>query len=98
MTSYTVKVWDCGSREWRVGRDLHRKDGPAYEGADGTKEWWLNGKLHREDGPAYEGADGFKSWYLNGEQVTEQDVPNLKAPCNGRQVVIDGVTYKLQRV
>lgn len=75
MITYTVKVWGDGHKEWRVGGDLHRIDGPALERADGTKEW-----------------------YLYGKRVTEQDVMNLKAPCNGREVVIDGVTYKLQRV
>lgn len=45
-------------REWRVGRKLHRKDGPAKiilrnkSTSSIDYEWWLNGELHREDGPA----------------------------------------------
>lgn len=97
MITYTVKVWGDGHKEWHVGCDLHRIDGPAVEWADGTKSWWFNGKLHREDGPAYEGADGSKEWWLNGKRVTEKEVLALKAPCNGREVVIDGVTYTLQK-
>ena len=46
--------------------ELHREDGPAFEGADGTKSWWLNGKRHRTDGPAFEWANGSKLWFLNG--------------------------------
>jgi hypothetical protein len=47
---------------------LHRTDGPAYEGADGYKAWYLNGVRHRTDGPAIEWSDGSISWYLNGVQ------------------------------
>ena len=45
----------------------------------------------------YVWADGYKAWYLNGKRVTEREVLALKAPCNGREVVIDGVTYTLQK-
>ena len=97
MIEYTVKVWASGTKEWWLNGKLHREDGPAVEGADGSKEWYLNGKRHREDGPAIEWDDGSKSWWLNGKRVTEKEVLALKATCNGREVVIDGVTYTLQK-
>jgi hypothetical protein len=65
MIEYTVKVYGSGTKEWYLNGNLHRVDGPAYEGANGTRSWFLNGKLHREDGPAVEWADGSKGWYLD---------------------------------
>ena len=53
--------------------ELHREDGPAYEGADGSKSWYLNDKLHRIDGPAYEGANGAKGWYIDGLNYSEKE-------------------------
>ena len=73
MIEYTVKVYGNGAKEWNLNGDLHREDGPAYEGASGTKHWYLNGKLHREDGPAVELSNGDKYWYLNDVQYTEEE-------------------------
>ena len=68
------------------------------EYADGTKYWWLNGELHREDGPAFEGSNGTKSWRLNGFEYTEKEF-NEKTKkvvtCEGKEVEIDGIKYKL---
>ncbi len=87
--------WADGSKSyWKNGK-LHREDGPAVEGANGTKSYWLNGKLHREDGPAVERADGTKFYYLNGQYCQEQDFYAKVRGCEGKTVVIDGVTYKL---
>ena len=60
-----------GNIEYRLASNgnLHREDGPAFEGFAGDKVWYLNGDLHREDGPAVETANGTKSWYLNGYHV-----------------------------
>ena len=69
-----MKVYPDGSKEWYLNGNLHRTDGPAYEGADGLKEWWLNGNLHRTDGPATEWADGLKMWFLDGEVVSWRDL------------------------
>ena len=88
-----------GTKGWWLNGKLHRTDGPAVEWCDGSKEWWLNGKLHRTDGPAVEYADGYKGWYLNDEELSETEwrkrVQEVKAPCVGKVVEIDGVKYKL---
>jgi hypothetical protein len=66
---------------------------------NGDKFWYLNDKLHREDGPAVEYSNGDKSWYLNGKQLTEAEhkaATSPKVTCNGKEVVIDGVTYVLR--
>jgi hypothetical protein len=88
-----------GSKYWYLNGDLHRTDGPSVEYADGSKEWYLNGKLHRTDGPAVEWSAGSKYWYLNGVELSETDwrkrVQDVKAPCVGKVVEIDGVKYKL---
>ena len=88
-----------GSKYWYLNGDLHRTDDPSVEYADGSKEWYLNGKLHRTDGPAVEWSDGSKYWYLNGVELSETDwrkrVQDVKAPCVGKVVEIDGVKYKL---
>jgi hypothetical protein len=39
-----MKVHPNGSKEWYLNGELHRTDGPAFEGADGSKEWRLNDK------------------------------------------------------
>ena len=56
---------------------LHRKDGPAVECANGEKYWYLNDKRHREDGPALEYANGTKCWYLN-DQFHREDGPAIE--------------------
>jgi hypothetical protein len=63
-----MQVLPNGTKEWRLNGNLHRTDGPAFEGADGSRDWRLNGELHRTDGPAIEWADGSKMWYLNGKR------------------------------
>lgn len=62
-----IAEWPNGTKEWYLGGDLHRVDGPAIEQPDGTKEWYSNGQLHRVDGPAVEYFDGEKVWYSNGD-------------------------------
>ena len=62
-----------GDIYWYLDGQLHREDGPAFEGSNGTKNWYLKGKLHREDGPAYVWGDGKKSWWINGSQITEEE-------------------------
>ena len=56
-----------GNKQWRLHGKLHRRDGPAIEGAGGSKSWWLHNKLHREDDPAVEDASGNKAWFLHGQ-------------------------------
>jgi hypothetical protein len=101
MIEYTVKVYPEGYKAWYLNGILHREDGPAIEVANGDKSWYLNGKIHREDGPAIEWANGDKSWWINGKQLTEAEhkaatSPKKNASCNGKEVVIDGVTYVLK--
>jgi hypothetical protein len=99
MKTYIVKVDDDGSKYWYLNDQRHREDGPAEEYPNGTKKWFLNGKLHREDGPATEYQNGTKKWYLNGVELSETEwrkrVQEVKAPCVGKVVEIDGVKYKL---
>jgi hypothetical protein len=49
---------------------LHRRDGPAFEDADGCKSWFVNGTLHRLNGPAVEYAGRRKSWWVDGVLIT----------------------------
>ena len=64
---YTVRV-NKERTEWRNEKgQLHRLDGPAFEGADSYKAWYQNGQRHRLGGPAIEWADGDKEWYQNGQ-------------------------------
>ncbi|MHA6897966.1 hypothetical protein [Ralstonia pseudosolanacearum] len=60
-----------GSVRWYWDDELHREDGPAFEGA--FNEWYLNGKKHREDGPSLELDNGYKEWWLNGVELTEEE-------------------------
>jgi len=66
---------------------------------NGNKSWYINDKRHREDGPAIELANGYKSWYINDKQLTEAEhkaATSPKGTCNGKEVVIDGITYVLK--
>lgn len=62
-----------GSKEWCLGGNYHRDDGPAFTRPNGDEYWYLRGKLHREDGPAATVSCGGASfeyyWYLYGQPV-----------------------------
>ena len=99
MIEYTVKVYDNGTKYWRLNNRLHCEHGPAIEYASGDKAWYLNGRLHREDGPAFECTNGDKAWYLKGKQLTEAEFNKRKnKSCSGKVVEIEGVKYKLVEV
>jgi len=68
------KIDSVGNKFWYLDGELHREDGPAYEGISGDKEWFIDGELHREDGPACEYFNGTKKWYLYGNQYTEKAI------------------------
>ena len=90
-----------GDKSWWINDKRHREDGPAIEWVNGYKSWHINDKLHREDGPAIELANGDKSWYINDKQLTEAEhkaatSPKKNPSCNGKEVVIDGITYVLK--
>lgn len=78
MIEYTVKVWENGNKGWYLNGQLHRTDGPAFEGADGSKEWWINGKRYSTE--------------------AEWRFALNSAPCHGKTVEIDGVTYMLTAI
>ena len=80
MIEYTVRVYDDGTKYWRLNGKRHREDGPAIECADGGKSWYLNGKRHREDGPAIEWSTGTKYWYLSGNRLTEDQFNKAMNP------------------
>jgi len=79
MTKFIVTVDENGNLPWCT---LWRNE--RYE-------------LHRTDGPAIEYADGGKYWYLNDVELTEIEflAKTKKAPCEGKEIEIDGVKYKL---
>jgi hypothetical protein len=41
-----ITEWSDGSKRWWLNGELHREDGPAYEGSNGYKQWWLDGKYY----------------------------------------------------
>jgi len=98
--TYEVKVYDSGSKFWRLNGKQHREDGPASEWDNGSKEWFLNGELHREDGPATEWASGNKEWFLNGKRFTEAEfnARNSNSSCEGKVVEVDGKRYELKEI
>jgi hypothetical protein len=101
MIEYTVEVYTNGAKFWYLNGKLHREDGPAVEYSNGDKSWYLNDKLHREDGPAVEHSNGNKWWYLNGKDLKEAEHKAATSPkenpsCEGKEVVIDGITYVLK--
>ena len=89
MKTYTVNVYDNGSKSWYLNDKLHREDGPAVEWADGSKFWYLKGKFHREDGPAIERADGSKFWYLN-DKLHREDGPAVEYVCGTKEWFLNG--------
>ena len=101
METYTVEVYENGTREWYQNDQLHRLDGPAFEGLNGERSWWQNGLLHRTDGPAIELADGTTEWWIDGVQLTEKEFcakMKHRDACDGKKVIIDGVAYRLVKV
>jgi hypothetical protein len=68
-----------GTKRWYVGSQLHRTDGPAFEGIDGTKMWMQHGRLHREDGPAMIHPDGKEEFYIAGEHLEKQAFIEMQA-------------------
>ena len=101
METYQVQVYTDGTIRWYQNGELHRLDGPALEYADGAKEWYQNGRLHRLDGPAVEYLSGAKQWYIEGKSLTEAEFLTRTQPpkpdCSGKTVVIDGITYRLEK-
>ena len=49
MIEYEVRVYPSGTKKWYLKDQLHREDGPAYEGANGQKVWYLNSKRVTEE-------------------------------------------------
>lgn len=96
---YRVHHYDDGAVEYfNLNGQRHRVNGPAVEWADGTKFWYFEGQLHRVDGPAVEWADDTKEWWFEDQRLTEAQFIEKTVPkpsCNGKTVVIDGITYKL---
>ena len=71
MSILKIDFW--GNKSWYLYGELHREDGPAFEGVNGNKEWHINGKPHREDGPAIEWFNGSKYWYYHGKFINCKD-------------------------
>ena len=70
----TLYIDTYGNKVWRnKQRQLHRRDGPAFEHANGDKSWFINDKRHREDGPAIERVNGDKFWFINDKELSEDE-------------------------
>lgn len=58
---------------YKIGRILHREDGPALITSNGLEVWFFNGLIHREDGPAIKcstanlGVYSSPNYWLNGK-------------------------------
>ena len=89
-----------GTHCWYQNDRLHRLDGPAVEWTNGDRQWWQNGLLHRTDGPAIEYASGTREWFIEGKLLTEEQFNQRtqKTACEDKQVIIDGVAYRLVKV
>lgn len=66
---YQIAVEAPTGRRYLRGTQLHRDNGPAYEGRDGTQEWWKNGELHRDGAPAVIHDDGAEEWWEDGHLI-----------------------------
>ena len=86
-------VYYDGSTQYYKHGQLHRDgDEPAAIGTTGYRAYWKNDKLHRDDDkPARIWPDGRVEYYKNDVRYT----PTPKAPCEGQEVEINGVKYKL---
>ena len=49
MQQPEMKINEYGDTYWYLNGELHRTDGPAYEGDNGYKAWYLNGKRYSEE-------------------------------------------------
>jgi hypothetical protein len=90
----TMEVDNFGNKRWRnKNGELHRLDGPAFEGANGGKYWYLNGVLHREGGPAVERVNGDKEWWLNGV-LHREGGPAVELASGYKRWYLNGIQYK----
>lgn len=101
MQKYIVTV-DKHGEYWRTDNGvLHREGGPARRWRDGTEEWIMNGLTHREDGPAIVRPSGHNEYWINGNPLSKEEfdrrVIERKDALDGKEVVIDGITYILKR-
>jgi len=99
---YKVEFFEDGTTYWTVNGKRHREDGPAVKWANGTERYYLNDKCHREDGPAVKYPNGKVEYWLDGKRYTKEkfdkEIANRKQktlPCENKEVMIDGVKYKL---
>jgi hypothetical protein len=76
-----------GSKEWKLGDQFHRLDGPAIEYADGGEEWWVYGQRHRADGPAIRHANGYTRWWFNNRCMSEEEVREAQAAEDAMRLV-----------
>ena len=87
--TYTVKVYNDGTKFWYLNGKRHRTDGPAVEYTNGDKRWYHNGKLHRTDGPAVEWSEGTKFWNHNGK-LHRTDGPAIEYSNGTKRWYLDG--------
>jgi len=105
---YIVTVYEDGGFQWKLNGKLHREDGPAVKTSDGIELYYINGESHREDGPAIKYPDGAGIYYLNNRRYSKEefDIEIIKRmykfkkslACENKEVIIEGVKYKLIKV
>ncbi len=73
MTESIMTIDEKGNKFWKnENGELHRTDGPAWEGFSGNKAYYVSGLPHRTDGPAVIWSDGFETWHLNGNHYLDE--------------------------
>jgi len=46
---YVIKQYNLGDKIWYLDGEIHREDGPAFEGSDDLKYWYLNNKHYSKE-------------------------------------------------
>ena len=103
--------WADGTEFYLLNGEFHREDGPAVKYADGSEFYYIDGQYHREDGPAVKYADGKEEYWLNNKQYSKEEFDKIiltrknkvkkikkSLACDNKEVIIEGVKYKLTKV
>ncbi len=78
LDKFTIVRTFNNRTEYKIGRKLHREDGPAIIYNNETTYWWKDGLIHRDgDLPAVERADGHKEWWKNGQRHRDGHLPAI---------------------
>ena len=89
-----VERTPAGIRYLDAQRRMHRRGGPAIEGADGTREWYVGGQSHHLDGPAVERSSGSREWYVD-DKLHRLDGPAIERADGSREWWVGGQPHRL---